>query len=162
LADVIGQGDTSRLYAALVLKKLAASVPEGVTETRGRSLFRIGAELLPDVSVETVEAIIDEEIARIQHEGVSQTEIEKARSQERAYYAEQLGTPAGRAAFLARSTLYYDEPNRINTEREFILAVTAQDVQRVAQKYLVRPNRAVVISQPDAPRISSETEKSSW
>ena len=151
LADIIGQGDTSRLATALVAKKLAASVPEGVAESRGRSLFRIGAALLPDVRVETVEAIIDAELARIRGDGVTQTELEKARSQERAYYTEQLGTPPGRASFLARSTLYYNDPNRINTELGFILAVTAQDVQRVANKYLVKTNRAVVIAQPAVP-----------
>jgi predicted Zn-dependent peptidase len=151
LADIIGQGDTSRLHTALVMKNLAASVPEGMDESRGQSLFRLGAALLPGVSVEMVEAIIDSEIERIQRDGVTQREVEKARSQEGAYYAEQLSTPAGRASLLARSTLYYDEPNRINTELEFILAVTTQDVQRVAQKYLVKTNRAVVILQPDAP-----------
>jgi len=148
LADIIGQGDTSRLYTALVAKNLAASVLEGVFESRGHSLFRIGVALLPDVRVETLETMIDVELARIQNDGVSQTEVEKARSQERAYYAEQLGTPLGRASFLARSTLYYNDPNRINTELDFILAVTAQEVQQVAKKYLVKTNRAVVIAQP--------------
>lgn len=148
LADIIGQGDTSRLYTALVAKNLAASVPEGMTESRGRSLFRIGVALLRDVKVETVEAIIDAELARLQRYAVTRTEIEKARSQERAYYTEQLGTPLGRASFLARSTLYYNDPNRINTELGFILGVTARDVQRVAQKYLVKTNRAIVIAQP--------------
>jgi predicted Zn-dependent peptidase len=152
LADIIGQGETSRLHTALVAKKLAASVPEGVAESRGRSLFRIGAALLPGVRVETVEAVIDAELARIRRGGVTRAELEKARAQERAYYTEQLGTPAGRASFLARSTLYYNDPNRINTELGFILAVTARDVQRVARKYLVEPNRAVVVSQPAAPK----------
>ncbi len=150
LADIIGQGDTSRLHTALVAKNLAASVPEGVAESRGRSLFRVGAALLPDVRVETVEAIIDAELARIRHDGVTQAEIERARAQERAYYTEQLGTPAGRASFLARSTLYYGDPNRVNTELGFVLAVTARDVQRAARKYLVKTNRAVVISRPGA------------
>ena len=152
LADIIGQGETSRLHTALVVKKLAASVPEGVAESRGRSLFRIGAALLPGVRVETVEAVIDAELARIRRDGVTRAELEKARAQERAYYTEQLGTPAGRASFLARSTLYYNDPNRINTELGSILAVTARDVRRVARKYLVEPNRAVVVSRPVAPK----------
>lgn len=148
LADIIGQGETSRLYTALVTKKLAASVPEGVAESRGQSLFRIGAALLPGVSVEKVEAIIDAEIARIQSGGVTQAEMDKARLQERQYSIEQLGTALGKASFLARSTLYYNDPNRINTELGRILAVMAKDVRRVARKYLVKTNRAVVIAQP--------------
>lgn len=148
LADIIGQGQMSRLYTALVAKKFAASVPEGIAESRGRSLFRIGAAVSAGVSVEKVEAIIDAEIARIQSDGVTQVEMDRARSQERQYSAEQLGTALGKASFLARATLYYDDPNRISTELGRILAVTANDVRRVARKYLVKTNRAVVVVQP--------------
>ncbi len=148
LADIIGQGDTSRLYAALVTKELASSVPEGISESRGQSLFRIGAELLPGVSAEKVETIIDAEIARIQSNGVTQVEMDKARLQERQYSVEQLGTVLGKAGFLARAMLYYNDANRVNTELGRLEAVTSEDVLRVAQKYLVKANRAVVIAQP--------------
>jgi zinc protease len=145
LADIIGQGDTSRLYTALVARKLAASVPEGVAESRGQSLFRIGAVLVPGASVEKVEAIIDAEIARIQSDGVTQVEIDKARAQEQKYSVEQLGTLLGKAGFLARAMLYYNDEDRINTELGRILAVTAEDVLRNARTYLLKTNRAVVI-----------------
>ncbi len=148
LADIIGQGDRSRLYEALVSRELAASVPEGMTESRGQSLLRIGAELLPGVGIETVETIIDAELARIQSDGVTHAEIDRARLQEQQYSAEQLGTVLGRASFLARAVLYYNDPNRINTELNRMLAVTAEDVLRAARKYLVKENRAVVIAQP--------------
>ncbi len=148
LADIIGQGDTSRLYTALVAKKLVSSVPEGISESRGQSLFRIGAEVLPAASAEKVEAIIDAEITRIQSNGVTQAEMDKARLQERQYSVEQLGTVLGKTGFLARSMLYYNDPNRVNTELGRLEAVTSEDVLRVAQKYLVRANRAVVIAQP--------------
>jgi zinc protease len=152
LADIIGQGNTSRLYLALVAKNLASSVPEGMTESRGPSLLYVGTRLLPDASVETVEAVMDAEIARIQSDGVMEAEMEKARLQEREYSAGQLRTPLGKAGFLARSTLYYNDPNRLNTELGRLLAVTAQEVQRVARKYLVKTNRAVVIAVPETSR----------
>lgn len=148
LADIIGQGDTSRLYTALIARKLAASVPEGVAESRGQSLFRLGAALLPGARVEKVEAIIDAEIARIQRDGVTQAEIDKARLQERQYSVEQLDTVLGKAGFLARAMLYYNDANRVNTELGRLVVVTAEDVLRVARKYLVKRNRAVVIAQP--------------
>src|SRR5215213_9627897 len=148
LADIIGQGETSRLYTALVARQLAASVPEGVTESRGQSLFRIGAVLLPGARVEKVEAIMDAEIARIQNDGVTQAEMDKARGQEQEYSVGQLGSLPGRAGFLARAVLYYNDANRIHTELGHILAVTAEDVLRVARTYLRKTNRAVVIAQP--------------
>jgi zinc protease len=148
LADIIGQGDAARLHAALVARGLATSVPEGVAESRGQSLFRIGAALSPAASVEKVEAVIDAEIARLQSEGVTQAEVDRARLQEREYSAGQLRSPRGRASFLARSTLYYNDPDRVNTELGRLLAVTAEDVRRVARKYLVKTRRAVVIARP--------------
>jgi len=148
LADIIGQGSTSRLYTSLVAKSFASSVPEGMAETRGQSLLRIGAALMPQVNVEKVESIIDAEIARIQNDGVTEAEMERARSQERQYSTEQLGTALGKASFLARSTLYYDDPNRVNTELGRMLSVAPKDVQRVARRYLVKENRAVVIALP--------------
>jgi zinc protease len=102
----------------------------------------------PGVSVETVKSVIDREIARIQKDGVAAVEIDKAKLQERDYSTEQLRTPLGKANFIARSTIYYNDPNRINTELGRMLAVTAKDVRRVARKYLVKTNRAVVIAQP--------------
>lgn len=145
LGDILGQGETARLAVALVAKHLATSAPEGAAELRGQSLFQVGARVSPGVGVETVEAIIDAEIARIQKEGVTEAEMVKARSQERDYSTGQLRTPLGKANFLARATIYYNDPNRINTELSRMLAVTAGDVRRVARKYLVKTNRAVVI-----------------
>jgi zinc protease len=82
--------------------------------------------------------------------GVTEAEVDKAGSQEREYSSEQLSTPPGKASLLARSTLYYDDLNRVNTELDWMLAVSAADVRRVARKYLVKINRAVVIEQPAA------------
>jgi len=152
LADILGQGDAARLYVSLVKKNLALSVPEGVNEARAPVLLRIGAKLPAGGSIETVEAIIDSEIARIQSEGVTKVEMETARSQERQYSLEQLHSAPGRANFLSRAAVYYNDPNRINTELGRMLAVTAEDVRRVARKYLIKTNRAVVIIQPAASR----------
>lgn len=150
LADILGQGDTSRLHVALVQKNLALSVPEGVNESRAPGLFRMGAKIPAGGNVEMVESIIDAEVARIQMEGVLETEMIKARAQERQYSSEQLKTAPGRANFLSRTAVYYNDPNRINKELGRLLAVTKEDVQRVARKYLVKTNRAVVIVQPAA------------
>lgn len=152
LADILGQGDTARLHLALVKKGLASSVPEGVNESRAPGLFRMGAKLPSGGNVEMVEAIIDAEVARIQSAGVTEDEMEKARAQERQYSLDQLRSASGKANFLSRVAVYYSDPERINNELSRLLAVSREDVQRVARKYLVRTNRAVVIVQPAALR----------
>jgi predicted Zn-dependent peptidase len=150
LADILGQGSASRLHLALVAKNLALSVPEGVNESRAPGLFRMGAKLPAGGNIEMVESIIDAEVARIQNEGVTEAEMLTARAQERQYSQDQLRSAQGKANFLARTTVYYKDPQRINNELARLLAVTKEDVQRVARKYLTKTSRAVVIVQPAA------------
>ena len=57
----------------------------------------------------------------------------------------------GRANLLACFALFDNDPGRINRQADEVAKVTAADVQRVAQKYLVKTGRTVVISVPKAP-----------
>lgn len=151
LADILGQGEASRLQRALVETRLALDLAEGMSESRGPSLFRIRANLPPGGDVKKVEDVIDGEIARLQREGVTEAELTLARSQERSYWKQVLSTPRGKAETLARFSIYFQDPERINGELKAILGMTAGDVQRVARKYLTRENRAVVVTLPDGP-----------
>ena len=55
-----------------------------------------------------------------------------------------------RAITIGQYTTYYNEPNLINERLNKVAAVTKEDVQRVANKYLVDTNRTVVITMPKA------------
>ena len=46
--------------------------------------------------------------------------------------------------------LVINDPNLINTRLDKVMAVTKEDVQRVANKYLVDTNRTIVITMPKA------------
>jgi zinc protease len=146
LADILGQGPKSRLHRALVETKLVADLAEGMSESRGPSLFRIRLNLPPGGSIEQVEKVLDEEIARLQRDGVTEAELALARSQEQDYWKQVLATPRGRAETLTRFSIYYRDPELINGELKKILEMTAADVQRVARKYMNRDNRAVVVT----------------
>jgi zinc protease len=157
LADILGQGKTSRLQRALVETRLALDLGEGMSESRGPSLFRIQVNLPPGGSVQKVEDVLDQEIARLQRDGVTDAELALARSQESDYWRQLLATPQGKAETLARLAIYYHDPGRINGELQTILGMTAGDVQRVARKYLNRDRRAVVVTLPAA--ITSGRER---
>ena len=150
LADILGQGDTSRLRRTLIGTKLALDLGEGMSESRGPSLFRIRVSLPPGGDAQKVEAVIDAEIARIQQNGVTDAELSLARSQESAYWEQVLATPRGKAETLSRFSIYYHDPERINGELKAILGKTVEDVQRVARIYLNRDRRVVVITLPGA------------
>jgi len=148
LGDVLGSGRTSRLYRALVEKDLAVGVGAGPDESIGPGLFTISASLPPQGDMAGVEAVLDREIARAQADGVTPDELAKAKAQERVGMVRGLQTALGRAQQLGLYAVQFHDPNRINTLLANLQKVTAADVQRVAQKYLVPANRSVVITQP--------------
>ena len=149
LADVIGQGPGSRLQRRLVEGGLVRDFGEGETEWPcASSIFRMRARLLAHVSPDAVMAAVDEELARLRRELVSDGELQVAREQERAWANEQLSTAAGVASAAARAVLFYGDARRVNTEAARMSLVTAEDVLRVARRYLAPANRAVVIVRP--------------
>ncbi|HZT43286.1 MAG TPA: pitrilysin family protein [Chthonomonadaceae bacterium] len=161
LGDILSAGRTSRLYSAIVDKRIALNATANGFFGRGPSLFTFSATLPPNGSVDDVEKAWDAEVARIQTEGVTQEEMQKARTQERARmligfgrFGGGLQTALGRANALTQNAIYFNDPGRINTLLPRLDAVTADDVKRVANKYLTRDNRVVVIDEP-APEDNS-------
>lgn len=147
LADIIGQGESSRLQHALVAGGLATAFGEGMTESPcGPSLLRMRVRLASRAYASRVEAVIDQETAKLRRELVSDAELALARQQELDWAKSQLSSAAGVASAAARVALFYGDPERVNTEATAMAAVTAEDVRRVARRYLRKSNRAVAIT----------------
>jgi zinc protease len=146
-----GGGSSSRLYQKLVRdKELVTNVSSNAQETRGVGGFYVTATLGNGVKTEDVEAAIYDEIARLQKEPIADWELQKAKSGARRNYINGLQSSLARANSIGQYAVYYGEPNLINTRIDKVNAVTKEDVQRVANKYLVQTNRTVVITVPKA------------
>lgn len=151
LANVLGQGESSRLYLRLVKEKqYATQVFVEADERRGPGLLYLYAFLRPGVKPEDCEAAIREEIATVQKDGITAAELEKARVQ---YLRGQIQTRQSdlyTAMRLGQYAVYFDDPNLINTAVDKFDAVTADQVKEVAQKYLAPEQLSVVTDLPAA------------
>lgn len=137
LADILGQGDASRLQRALVASGLATRFGEGMTESScAPSLLRMRARLASGVSADQVLEVIDREVERLQRELVSDEELRIAHEQERRFAGDQLASPEAIASAAARSALFYGDAQRITGDGVRMERVTAEDVRRVARRYL--------------------------
>jgi len=146
-----GGGGSSRLNQKLVREKeMVTNASSAAQEARGVGGFYVTATLRPGVKTEAVEAAIYDEIARLQKEPIADWELQKAKSGARRNYINGLQSSLGRANSIGQYTVYYADPNLINTRIDKVNAVTREDVQRVANKYLVQTNRTVVITVPKA------------
>jgi zinc protease len=110
-------------------------------------LFGFSAGPLPGKTAEEVEQALTAEVERLQKEGVTERELQKAKNQIEADFffsldsAHRMGELLGRYESVASWKL-------LDGYLEGVRKVTAADVQRVAQKYLVPENRTVAILIP--------------
>jgi len=159
LDEILSSGKNGRLYRALVDQGLALHAGSGTDLHRDLSLHTLFATLAPGASAEQVEQALNAQVAKIQAEGVTATEIERVKQQFRAEDAYKRDGTAGVASELNEWiaigdwTLYVSFPQRVEQ-------VTAADVQRVAQRYLTADQSTVgqfvpLPSQPTAPAESA-------
>ena len=152
LGNILGGGGSSRLNQKLTREKeLVTNANSAAQETRGVGGFYVTATPRRGVKTEDVEAAVYEEIARLQKEPIADWELQKAKSGARRNFINGLQSSLNRANTIGQYSVYYGDPNLINTRLDKVMAVTKEDVQRVANKYLVATNRTVVITVPKAP-----------
>jgi predicted Zn-dependent peptidase len=151
LASVLQSGQSSRLYQRLVKEKeMVTGVGGFMDEKRGIGAFYTNATLRPGSNTKDVEDIIYAEIERLKKEPIADWELQKAKNNTRRNFINGLQSSISRAISIGQYTVYYNEPSLINARLDKVAAVTKEDVQRVANKYLADTNRTVVITMPKA------------
>lgn len=151
LSAALQGGQSSRLYQKLVKEKeMVTNVGGVMDEKRGIGALYTSATLRPGVKTEDVEAIVYAEISRLKNEPIADWELQKAKNTTRRGFITGLQSSLSRAITVGQYAVYYNEPSLINTRLDKVMAVTKQDVQRVANKYLTDTNRTVVVTMPKA------------
>jgi len=94
---------------------------------------------------------VQDEIAKVQKEGVDAKELSRIKTFFRASEISRLQSSLARARQLGQFELIDQNPDFINTEMASFLAVTADQIQAVARKYLV-PEKRFVLEIVPAPK----------
>jgi predicted Zn-dependent peptidase len=139
-------GRSSRLYERLVKKEGICQEVESFTAPGDKYPNTFAVHMVPRAPHSNAEAerALYEEIERIKREPVPDQELEKIRNQIDANFIKDLENNNGFARQLGYQFLITRDPNVLDNLREELKKVTAQDIMRVAQKYLVKENRNVV------------------
>ena len=138
LTNILATGRSSRLYELLVRETQVASdidVFPFLLENGGvLGVFVIGN---PDTPIEKLDSLITAEVARVRDTGITAEELQKAKNQKTKDLASAFATMQHRAQSLAHFHLIYGDTAQINRQLDRFLAVTQEDVQRVARAYFV-------------------------
>lgn len=149
MTRILGGGQSSRLYQKLVKEKeFAISAGAFNMSSRGTSLAIISITARPGKDLAEIEKAVYEEIDRLQNEPVSAAEMNKTLMQIRARSIQQKQTTLGRANQIGIYSVYFGDPNLINTQEAKYAAVTPAQVQAVAKKFFAPTQRTVVTTLP--------------
>lgn len=133
---------TSRLYLALVEKELTVSVSAGLQATIDPFLYSITMMVHPERTAEDVIAAIDEEILLLLEDFAGADELARAVKQARALFAYGSESISNQAFWLGFAEMFGNYA-WFEGYLDKLAEVTPQDVQRVAQKYLIPENRVL-------------------
>jgi zinc protease len=153
IATILSSGQSSRLYKRLVDSQLALSANGGAGAALDPTLFRFTIQPRSGVDPAVTEKTLYEELARLQAEAVPDAELRKAKNQMLAGLYRRLKTIEGRANLLGTYEVFQGDYSKAFHEDQRLEAVTAADIQRVAQKYFGAKNRTVATLIPEKPEV---------
>lgn len=152
-AAVLSRGRSSRLYQSLVYEQQIAASATARTDLReDAGLFVVLAFVANGKKPEDVENSLRVEIKKLQDTPIAAAELEKAKNQLVTSELRNRETNLDKSQTLGEATVLLGDPNRVNSDLQRLLAVTAEDIQRVAKKYFTDNNRYVFYYLPDSER----------
>ncbi|MDY6875725.1 MAG: pitrilysin family protein [Chloroflexota bacterium] len=133
---------SSRLYKALVATELATGISGSLTPTVAPFVYGLSAVVRAGHTPAEVEDALNAELARVAAEPVTPEELTKAIKQTKAQFAYSSESVTSQALWMGFSEIFADYTWFENYIAS-LSAVTVEDVQHVAQKYLKRSNSTV-------------------
>jgi len=144
-ARILSEGESSRIYRRLVYEKqMALQAQSAGNFTEDPNLFFVLAILNSGHPPAQGEGEMTAELERLKLEPVSAEELAKAKNQILRDFVvsrqsvQSLGEELGYAAVVLK------DPNLLNSELDRFLAVSAEDIQRVARRYFIPENATVL------------------
>jgi predicted Zn-dependent peptidase len=146
ISSLLSDGRTSRLYKSLVEKQriaLAAQGSSGFPGDKYPNLMLFYALTAPGHTVDELGVGLGTEIEKLKTEPVSETELQRVKTQARAGLLRSLDSNIGMAQQLLEYEVKTGSWRNLFKQLDDIAAVTPADIQRVAQETFTPENRTV-------------------
>jgi len=150
---ILGMKRGSRLHRALVRERQVAAEVTAFTFdlTKGSDLLVADVTARPGVSAERLESEVALEVGRLQRDGVSALEVERALALIETDFTTSLQSASDRADKLSQFATYFGDPGLINAQVERYRAVTPAHVSAFARDWLATENRVSLVYLPRDP-----------
>lgn len=146
LSGILSSGRTSRLYKKMVVEDqtaLQVGTNNGFPSSKYPGMFIAFVVPNQGVEMDEVEETLRTEFQKIIDEGVTQEELERVRTNNRASLVRTLTSNPGIARTLAFAHVNGGDWRTAFTDLQRLNDVTTEDIQRVAEKYIKKKTRTV-------------------
>ncbi len=145
LSGILGEGPSSRLYRKMVYEKqIAANVQASSWTPQFAGLFEVNVALKPGGSPQGAAQSVAAEIRKLREQPVSELELEKAKNQVMNDYVNSLKTNNGKARAFEINEMLRGDYRELFADLERYKAITAEQIQSVAKKYLLPQRQSLV------------------
>lgn len=151
LANILGQGESSRLYQGIKEKQqLVHTISTYAMNPKEPGMFFVNATLEAKNAKRAIEEVM-KEIYKIKHDGVSVTELNKAKLNLESDFVYGRETMEGRAGQLGHFEVTAGDLAYEKQYLEGISKVTSEDIKRITRQYLKEDNMtaALILPKPD-------------
>jgi len=155
VADVLSGGKNSRLYKRLVYDmQIAQSVQAAQNSQALSSYFLIEATPRPGHTIEELQKVIDEEIAKLQAEAPSEHELQRSLNQIEASFYNRMERAGGFGGKADQLNAYYTntgDPDWFNEDLARYRALSVGDISAAAAQFLPLDKRVELTVEPAKP-----------
>lgn len=145
VSDILSRGNSSRLYRSLVKdKQLFSEIHAYNMGSFDRGMFVVEGKPLENVSMETAEAAIWEELERLKTQLIPDDELTKVKNKTESTMVFSEMSLLDKAMNLAQFELFGDA-DLLNQETDKYLAVTAPQIQEQAKNVFRKDNSSTLV-----------------
>jgi len=141
LSQYLSRGKNAPFYQVIVEEKqLASNVSMFNSTSELAGEYRLTVRAFADEQLDDVASAIDEAFSKFEAEGIPQKDLDRIKAgQETAFY-NGLSSVLGKGFQLAQYNIFAKDPGFVTQDVQNILNVTAEDVQRVYERYIKDKN----------------------
>jgi zinc protease len=153
LGEILAGGESSRLYESMVYQQQvvqSVSCDADLREDLGLIVFRL--ILATGKTIADAEKSLNNEIEQVLKNGVTQAELDKAKSRFLTGKLQERETFNGKASALGQAAVTYGDANRVNTDLGKLQAVTVAQIKEAMARYIAGKKKVVIEYLPQAPK----------
>ncbi|MBO9667096.1 MAG: insulinase family protein [Bdellovibrio sp.] len=148
-ANILGNGTSSRLYKRLVYQKQVATSAYAFNfAMKEGGVYAVGVNMKPGIDYKESLDVVYNELYKMRTVKVSDSELEKAKTQVMKDLVDSLKTMDGKARALAVNEIVTGTYESLFTDLDKYQAVTADDIKKASEKFTNQTQRSIIVLEP--------------